>query len=290
MKSKRTLITTLSAGLLLFATHSTEAFYNPSTGRWLSRDPIGDVCGRDPMTDEEGGGISELLGGPNIYEFAGNNPLSHVDDLGLAFYAIDGTWSTPRRGANPWILYLRTSEWPREYWRGPRFGATGLDSYSIALTVHKRICKDYCQAKENGDDFKINLTGWSRGAIIAAGVAKMLNDLGCDCCGTRDKPVPVNWVGIFDAVAKMPFDRWWGTSKPANVAHLDHAVKTWHDQPIVSPTWHFTGENAREFYRTDWLYEGSPTSHSDIGMSWTLQTSKAYEWIVERAVAAGVGF
>jgi hypothetical protein len=164
-----------------------------------------------------------------------------------------------------------------------------LDSYSIALTVHKQICKDYCAAKQNGDDFKINLAGWSRGAIIAAGVAKMLNDLGCDCCGKRDRPVPVNWVGLFDAVAQMPFDVWWPRAVPSNVAHFDHAVRTSTDQPLF-PTWHFTGENAREFYRTDWLYEGSPTSHSDIGMSWTLQTSKAYEWIVERAVAAGVGF
>ena len=43
----------------------------------------------------------------------------------------------------------------------------------------------------------------------------------------------------------------------------------------MSPTWHFAGENAREFYRTDWAYEGSPTSHSDIGMSHLLGTSDA---------------
>src|SRR5207247_1152195 len=40
-------------------------FYNPSTGRWLSRDPI-----------EEGGGL-------NLYCFAYNSPLSWFDRDGL---------------------------------------------------------------------------------------------------------------------------------------------------------------------------------------------------------------
>jgi len=39
-------------------------YYNPSTGRWLSRDPIG-----------ENGGL-------NIYAFVGNGPLDATDSLG----------------------------------------------------------------------------------------------------------------------------------------------------------------------------------------------------------------
>jgi len=41
-------------------------FYQPTTGRWLSSDPIGEE------------------GGPNIFCFVVNNPLSYVDFLGLA--------------------------------------------------------------------------------------------------------------------------------------------------------------------------------------------------------------
>jgi RHS repeat-associated protein len=264
-------------------------YYNPSPSSWLSRDPVGEP-GFIALSLSESHDEFGVAPDGNLYAFVANNPINQIDPFGLALYAIDGTWSTPRRGANPWILYLTTSEPHSHYWRGPRFGASGLDSWGIAMTVKNQICAEFCAAKKNGDDFKINLTGWSRGAIIAAGVAKTLNDLGCDCCGTLHKPVPVNWVGLFDAVAKMPFDRWWGRSVPPNVAHFDHAVKTWYDQPLVSPTWHFTGENAREFYRTDWAYEGSPTSHSDIGMSYLLQTSDAYNWIVTQAIAAGVGF
>ncbi len=40
-------------------------YYNASTGRWISRDPMGEK------------------GGPNLYAFAGQNPLSKHDFLGL---------------------------------------------------------------------------------------------------------------------------------------------------------------------------------------------------------------
>jgi RHS repeat-associated protein len=43
-------------------------YYNPSTGRWLSRDPIGEE------------------GGLNLYGMVGNNPINHWDYLGLNDY------------------------------------------------------------------------------------------------------------------------------------------------------------------------------------------------------------
>ncbi len=49
---------------LLF-TQAAYAFYNPSTGRWLSRDPIGEE------------------GGLDVYAFVGNEPTSRFDRLGL---------------------------------------------------------------------------------------------------------------------------------------------------------------------------------------------------------------
>ena len=42
-----------------------QAFYNPSTGRWLSRDPIAEKGGR------------------NVHAFVGNSPVSNIDKLGL---------------------------------------------------------------------------------------------------------------------------------------------------------------------------------------------------------------
>src|SRR6185312_1900216 len=49
----------------LFACHNAFAFYNPSTGRWLSRDPI------------------EERDGPSVYAFVRNLPVSLMDNLGL---------------------------------------------------------------------------------------------------------------------------------------------------------------------------------------------------------------
>lgn len=51
--------------MLLAGVISAQAFYNPTTGRWLSRDPI----------EEEGGA--------NPYGHVGNNPVTGVDFLGL---------------------------------------------------------------------------------------------------------------------------------------------------------------------------------------------------------------
>ena len=56
-------------------------FYNPSTGRWPSRDPIAEIKGIQP----------ELLPeGPNIYAHTINNPVNYVDADGLAVPIIIG--------------------------------------------------------------------------------------------------------------------------------------------------------------------------------------------------------
>jgi RHS repeat-associated protein len=51
--------------------------YDPSLGRWLSRDPLENA---------------EMRQGPNLYSYVGNDPLSEIDLLGLA----RGDWWDPR--------------------------------------------------------------------------------------------------------------------------------------------------------------------------------------------------
>jgi hypothetical protein len=65
MKPKRFATVMICAWAMLLATHSALAFYNPGTGRWLSRDPIGE------------------RGGANLHVFVGNNGVKRADLLGL---------------------------------------------------------------------------------------------------------------------------------------------------------------------------------------------------------------
>jgi uncharacterized protein RhaS with RHS repeats len=64
MKTNRVILLLLAL-LTVMLVQSAQAFYNPSTGRWLSRDPI-----------EEGGGA-------NLYQFVGNEPSNGIDPFGL---------------------------------------------------------------------------------------------------------------------------------------------------------------------------------------------------------------
>lgn len=63
----------MAAVLWIATALSAQAFYNPNTGSWLSRDPIGEA------------------GGENLYGFVGNEPVRTFDLYGLAFgNTIDG--------------------------------------------------------------------------------------------------------------------------------------------------------------------------------------------------------
>jgi hypothetical protein len=68
----RTVTPSLALLTWLLASQTGHCSYNPTTGRWLNRDPV------------------EESGGPNLYGFAINRPLSVVDYLGAA--AISDEW------------------------------------------------------------------------------------------------------------------------------------------------------------------------------------------------------
>lgn len=75
------------ACVLWFTAHEAQAFYNPSTGRWLSRDPLG-----EPAFEAARQVQAEMLlaVGPNKYLFVENDPLNNHDVNGLAAGACAG--------------------------------------------------------------------------------------------------------------------------------------------------------------------------------------------------------
>jgi hypothetical protein len=66
MRTNRFAVVAGTVLLLCVTAHDARAFYNPSTGRWLSRDPIGQRAG------------------VNLYGFVENDPLGKCDAHGLA--------------------------------------------------------------------------------------------------------------------------------------------------------------------------------------------------------------
>ncbi len=72
-------------------------YYDPSTGRWLNCDPLGEL-GFETLRH----GRANLLGdGPNLYAFVQNNPVDRTDSLGLAISSIDGAMEACMRLPTP---------------------------------------------------------------------------------------------------------------------------------------------------------------------------------------------
>jgi RHS repeat-associated protein len=245
-------------------------------GRWLNRDPIGEE------------------GGMNLYPFLRNAAPNAIDPLGLHVYAVDGTWSHKLTSvtSNTRQFYNNTTE-IKYYWHGPKSGVTGSDAGEIIKNVNLQICKDFCKAKHECKTIKINMVGWSRETVIALEVGDRLNSVGCCCyydgdgwpgdqsggCSSlrRTSLIEVNWMGLFDAV-RMTAEPW-NTAFTPNVRNGYHARKTkWQ---LIFPTAD-TGGIQGWF----WRFDGSKTTHSDIGVDRSNNT--AYHSIVSSAIASGV--
>lgn len=102
MKMKQLIVLKIFACVMLMTAHEAQAFYNPSAGRWLSRDPIGDTAFLLSMLHEKTGkqrmemhprentlydfissfAASESEKG-NLYRFSKNMATSTIDPLGL---------------------------------------------------------------------------------------------------------------------------------------------------------------------------------------------------------------
>lgn len=119
---------------------------------------------------------------------------------------------------------------------------SGAKFMGIVQNNHKRICKVFCReaAKieccEDLEPFNLDLFGWSRGAVAAMTLAKMLKDEGCTCtvtrrCGfvtTKDdliiKPITVRFIGLIDPVTLGLGFVDYATAVPSNVQRVFWAV------------------------------------------------------------------
>ena len=157
--------------------------YNPTDGRWIARDPIGE---------------SEYY---NLYNYSINCPIRYFDHIGSTVYAFDGTCTDDENDGNVVEMCRDINGCGQEkarYFAGPDLA--GINSRKIRDAGYEDICKQYCNKKCD----KINLIGWSRGAAIAIDIANQLHVKGCTCDDGETYYPNINWMGLFDPVTMAP--------------------------------------------------------------------------------------
>jgi RHS repeat-associated protein len=161
-------------------------YYQASTGKWLSRDPIGEQGGR------------------NLYG-TGSDLINFIDPFGLALYAFDGTGNNHRqvrKGKYTHVLTLSAD------YRGQAFYYAGVGSSFATRGVGgltgagggrriEKAYRDFLAAYESGDT-DVDIIGFSRGAALAREFANVLNKRGYKGC-----PVKIRFIGLFDTVGSF---------------------------------------------------------------------------------------
>jgi hypothetical protein len=148
-------------------------------------------------------------------------------------YAIDGTSADKAKGngSNVDRICGLVAE-PSQYFAGPKNVLSGSDSPPIVAKVEEAIKKDMAAAAAKGTTLTIDLTGWSRGAVIAATIARDLDDPGLIVAGKKEQHISVRFVGLFDAVnqmgKKVTTPGGWATAYSPNVAASFHLIHTYH--------------------------------------------------------------
>src|SRR4051812_31582878 len=111
------LITTLkilaATGIIIFP-HTGQCFYNPSSGKWLSRDPMKDVAFQgDARGYENETAASDF----NAYGFVDSRPTVGIDGYGLFSIRMDSFNPWPCGGwYNKWKITIEPFAWRNKVW------------------------------------------------------------------------------------------------------------------------------------------------------------------------------
>jgi RHS repeat-associated protein len=171
--------------------------YCTGTGRWASRDPIG---------EEEG---------CNLYNYVLNDSGNRLDAFGLLLIAFDGTgskeWlktnSSGIANSHVYNFFTKYNNKLKLYKHGPN-----TVGYGIEKSVEEAYNYIVEEIKKNPEE-QIDIIGHSRGGLAAILLAKKLKDkFGC----------PVRFVGLYDAVNKTTYSE---EKISDNVNYVAHAIR-----------------------------------------------------------------
>jgi RHS repeat-associated protein len=190
------------AAALLSAALSAEAYYSPQTGRFASRDPIGDaggllMGGLDLDSEYSQNGVGDF----NPFGFVHNDSVDFQDSLGLitvGFYGAD-TWFTFPNAGNVKMQEIAS-----------RLHAPLFDSLGVGYAYRYLLANAKC-----GEDIKI--FGWSWGGVSAVKLARWIKD------SSQFSNHSVSVVAVVDPVSKLRFPPW---SVPDNVRYFWNRYET----------------------------------------------------------------
>ncbi|MGB3288793.1 MAG: DUF2235 domain-containing protein [Burkholderiaceae bacterium] len=173
--------------------------YLPQWGHYAEPDPLGPVPG------------NQALG------YAAQQPKRHVDPLGLALFAFDGTRQSPGTQSNVWKLSQAYRDGPVYYHSGPG-NSLYLDWDAVAAGSAAQIIENQWQSLLNTlsqggqrDPIPIDIIGFSRGAALARHFGNLINQHTAaglfsytDALrGLVSACIDLRFMGLFDTVAQF---------------------------------------------------------------------------------------
>jgi RHS repeat-associated protein len=116
-------------------------YYDPVTGRWPNRDPLGEAgLELAARNSSENVIYAEILPeGPNLYVVVANNPLTYVDDLGASAVGAVGGWIA----GDVAIPDPTDAAWPK--WAVYGLTITGAAIIDICFSRRSETCEVRCQ-------------------------------------------------------------------------------------------------------------------------------------------------
>ena len=171
MNTRRSALFLILSVFCLVGTERAMAFYNPGTGRWLSKDPLGEEVSfaqKAATTSEEDFDQLKEQSLRPPYLFVSNNPLSNIDPDGQVVVGIYGYGAAYKMfgqvQANVWVTRIAQATGGQAYGRSQ----TG----SIRQTIRDALQKNPIE--------NVVLFGYSRGGLAITELAQwVLNTFPC---------------------------------------------------------------------------------------------------------------
>ncbi len=268
--------------------------YEPTFGRWLSRDIIG-----------ENGGV-------NLYGFVQNNPVLYIDPLGLALYAFDGTWNDRDKMKRPTNVAKLVSIYDglvhyekgvgTDWYTKHVGGATGAGGKNRIESMYEKLVEFYNTPDPTGENQQIDIIGFSRGAALARAFVNYINEkggvvlLGADGLPSGVVcPVEIRFLGLFDTVGSFGLagnrvNIGYDLSIPSNVRTVRHAIAADEERGTFPLSSVLSGPDALKTRRiVEHSFRGA---HSDIGGGYEDgdRSNFALMWMRYEGASVGVPF